>query len=270
MDQYFVIGSPIVQSKSPQMHNAAFRALGIDANFSATEVLPSELADFVEIFRKENGKGLCVTIPHKTAIIPLLDEVSEEALAIDAVNVVVHCDGKLVGYNTDGAGFVSGLRTLNPEQIWADANVLLIGAGGAAKGIVHALKVNAIPRITVANRTMEKARQLSAQVVTLQEAETGLAQYDIIVNTTSIGMGDQAGEVPIKLSNLKAGAIVADIIYNPLQTKFLEEAKKCGAITQNGLPMFIRQGALAFEHWTGIMPDTMLMEQACLESIRRL
>ncbi len=270
MDQYFVIGSPIVQSKSPQMHNAAFQELAIDAVFSAVEVRPRDLVDWVAMFRKEYGKGLCVTIPHKTAIIPLLDEVSEEAMAIGAVNVVVNRDGKLVGYNTDGDGFVSGLFSLGSAQIKAESNVLLIGAGGAAKGIYYALASAGFTRITITNRTIKKAEQLSRHVVTLEKAETELVQYDIIVNTTSIGMGEQAGEVPLDLSNIKEGAVVTDIIYNPLQTKFLQEAKKRGAITQNGIPMFVGQGVLAFEHWTGIAPDSVLMEQVVLDQLDAL
>ena len=263
-----VIGDPIAHSMSPAMHNDAFVRLGIDGYYHPFHVKPEDLAAAVQGMKAIGVQGFNVTIPHKSAIIPLLDQVDPLAKAIGAVNTVVREDGGWTGYNTDGAGFVRGLREAYGEPL-EEKRVLLIGAGGAARAIYYTLASEKVSQIDIANRTAEKAASLAencpysvtGSVKTTDEATEQLEEYDVIIQTTSIGMSPLIEASPISVQKIKAGTFVSDIIYNPLETKLLQEAKKRGARTQNGLKMFVYQGALAFERWTGQTPDINKMEQ---------
>ncbi|HEY9576939.1 MAG TPA: shikimate dehydrogenase [Pseudobacillus sp.] len=263
-----VIGDPIAHSMSPAMHNDAFVRLGIDGYYHPFHVKPEGLAAAVQGMKAIGVQGFNVTIPHKSAIIPLLDQVDPLAKAIGAVNTVVREDGGWTGYNTDGAGFVRGLREAYGEPL-EEKRVLLIGAGGAARAIYYTLASEKVSQIDIANRTAEKAASLAencpysvtGSVKTTDEAAEQLEEYDVIIQTTSIGMSPLIEASPISVQKIKAGTFVSDIIYNPLETKLLQEAKKRGARTQNGLKMFVYQGALAFERWTGQTPDINKMEQ---------
>lgn len=257
-----VIGDPIAHSMSPLMHNDAFAQLGIDGYYQPFHVKSADLAAAVHGMKAIDVQGFNVTIPHKTAIMPLLDQIDPLAKAIGAVNTVVRENGGWTGYNTDGAGFVQGLREECGGPL-EDKRVLLIGAGGAARAIYYTLASEKVNQIDIANRTLEKAASLAEScpysvagtIKTTQEAEAELAAYDIIIQTTSIGMLPLIEAAPLSVENIKPGAFVSDIIYNPFETKLLQEAKKQGARIQNGLKMFVYQGALAFEKWTGQTPD---------------
>jgi shikimate dehydrogenase len=200
--------------------------------------------------------------------------VDELALAIGAVNTVVNKNGRFIGYNTDGKGFFKSLCDEISGDIKAK-KTLVIGAGGAARAIYFTLVKEGVKQVDIANRTKERAAQLVSdcpydkvsKALSIIEAEESLSQYDLIIQTTSSGMSPELDHSPLKVDQLKTGAIVSDIIYNPLQTKLLLEAREKGAETQNGLGMFINQAALAFEIWTGVMPDTARMTEIVLNKL---
>lgn len=271
---YGVMGDPIAHSMSPDIHNDAFEKENIEAVYHHFHVTKEGLNDAVKGMKALGIEGFNITIPHKTSIIPFLDEVDELALAIGAVNTVVNKNGRFIGYNTDGKGFFKALCDEISGDIKAK-KTLVIGAGGAARAIYFTLVKEGVKQVDIANRTKERAAQLVSdcpydkvsKALSIIEAEESLSQYDLIIQTTSSGMSPELDHSPLKVDQLKTGAIVSDIIYNPLQTKLLREAGEKGAETQNGLGMFINQAALAFEIWTGIMPDTARMTDIVLNKL---
>ncbi|MDP9740042.1 UNVERIFIED_ORG: shikimate dehydrogenase [Bacillus sp. B2I3] len=271
---YGVMGDPIAHSMSPDIHNDAFEKENIEAVYHHFHVTKEGLNDAVKGMKALGIEGFNITIPHKTSIIPFLDEVDELALAIGAVNTVVNKNGRFIGYNTDGKGFFKSLCDEISGDIKAK-KTLVIGAGGAARAIYFTLVKEGVKQVDIANRTKERAAQLVSdcpydkvsKALSIIEAEESLSQYDLIIQTTSSGMSPELDHSPLKVDQLKTGAIVSDIIYNPLQTKLLLEAGEKGAETQNGLGMFINQAALAFEIWTGIMPDTARMTDIVLNKL---
>ncbi|MFD9627775.1 shikimate dehydrogenase [Peribacillus muralis] len=271
---YGVMGDPIAHSMSPDIHNDAFKKENIEAVYHHFHVTKDGLSDAVKGMKALGIEGFNVTIPHKTSIIPLLDEVDGLAQAIGAVNTVVNKNGRFIGYNTDGKGFFKSLCDEISGDIKAK-KTLVIGAGGAARAIYFTLVKEGVKQVDIANRTKERAAQLVSdcpydkisKALSIIEAEQSLSQYDLIIQTTSSGMSPELEHSPVKVDQLKTGAIVSDIIYNPLQTKLLREAYEKGAKTQNGLGMFINQAALAFEIWTDIMPDTARMTDIVLNKL---
>ncbi len=272
---YGVIGDPINHSMSPAMHNSAFSALGMDAYYHPFHVRPSELTDAIKGLKALNIKGFNVTVPHKTTIIPLLDEIDPLAAAIGAVNTVVNRDGKLVGFNTDGLGFVSALLHEMGNLINPECKVLIVGSGGAARAIYYTLLSEGWNRVDICNRTIQRAWDLIKEcpiegksiALDMLEAQENLDKYDLIIQTTSIGMSPLTNESPIDLEKLKSNSVVCDIIYNPLETEFLTKASQKGSKTQNGIGMFVYQGALAFELWTGMKPDSERMKKVVLQQL---
>lgn len=268
-----VMGDPIAHSMSPVMHNDLFDHYRIDAAYVPFHVSKGNLEAAVNGLRAIRVAGFNVTVPYKTEIMDLLDEIDPLAKAIGAVNTVVNKEGKLVGYNTDGRGFVRGLK----EQLstLADKKVLMIGAGGAAKAIYFSMAEAGVQKIALYNRTPAKAEELrnscpfqvETEVFDKEQAEEQLADYDLLIQTTSIGMAPNIDESPLLLKEVKSGSLASDIIYNPLETKFLREASSAGARIQNGIEMFVYQGALAFEIWTGIFPDTVRMKENVLKQL---
>lgn len=271
---YGVMGDPIAHSMSPDIHNDAFEKENIEAVYHHFHVTKEGLNDAVKGMKALGIEGFNITIPHKTSIIPFLDEVDELALAIGAVNTVVNKNGRFIGYNTDGNGFFKSLCDEISSDIKAK-KTLVIGAGGAARAIYFTLVKEGVKQVDIANRTKERAALLVSdcpydkvsKALSIIEAEESLSQYDLIIQTTSSGMSPEVDHSPLKVDQLKTGAIVSDIIYNPLQTKLLREAGEKGAETQNGLGMFINQAALAFEIWTGVMPDTARMTDIVLNKL---
>ena len=265
MKKWFaVIGDPIAQSKSPEMHNAWYEEENVDAAYIPVHVKPEHLQQAVASFKLLGTSGWNVTIPHKQTIIPFLDELDELAAKMGAVNTVVRtAEGKLKGYNTDGPGFVKAL-----EQVIGtskrDAPVLLIGAGGAARGIAFALQLIGYSDITIANRTVANAQQIidemsEGRAISLEDAEKNLDAFQIFIQTTPAGMSTGDFDLPFSLEKFPAGAIAADIVYNPLMTPFLQAAEQKGATIVNGLGMFVHQGAIAYEYWLGHYPNTNAM-----------
>ncbi|MBB3906933.1 shikimate dehydrogenase [Anoxybacillus rupiensis] len=271
---YGVIGCPVHHSLSPLMHNGVFQQLGIEAYYHAFHVEKDQLPAAIQGLKALGIAGANVTIPHKTAVMPLLDEIDEMAQRIGAVNTIVNENGRLIGYNTDGPGFVRALCE-ETKTVIKGKRILLVGAGGAARGIYFALASEQAARIDICNRTRSTATQLieeadvsiDSSVYSIEEAEKHLDEYEIIINTTPVGLYPNVEAMPLSLDRLEADTVVSDIIYNPLETKWLQEARQKRAIVQNGVGMFIYQGALAFEKWTGIFPDVKRMKQIVIQQL---
>ncbi|MED3654525.1 shikimate dehydrogenase [Heyndrickxia sporothermodurans] len=265
---YGVIGDPIAHSLSPLMHNDAFRSLQLDHVYYPFHVTPSHLTDAVKGMKALGINGFNVTIPHKVTILPLLDKIDPLAKAIGAVNTVVREKNELVGYNSDGLGFIRALKEEWKTDL-ENEKVLIIGAGGAAKAIFYSLVYDGVRTIDICNRTPERATQLvqscpypsRTNVLLMEEAEEKLGEYTLLIQTTSIGMSPNITVSPISIHNIKPGTHVVDIIYNPFETMILKEAKLKGATTSNGLGMFIYQGAIAFEKWTSQTPNINRMKK---------
>lgn len=268
-----VIGDPIRHSKSPIMLNRAFREQGINGVYAAFHVSPDQLEQAIAGVRGLGFRGLNVTIPHKIEVMAYLDEVHEGARAAGAVNTIVNTNGRLIGYNTDGIGYVRSLK----EEVEPDLTgktIVVLGAGGAARGILWALMQEKPKSILLANRTQEKADDLVASFSpeagitaipwsTLQDV---CAYADVVINTTSVGMSPHIDAVPLDPSWLTPGSVASDLIYNPLKTAFLQQAETHGCRIHGGLGMFIYQGAYAFEYWTGQSAPVEVMRATVLES----
>ncbi|MBO1579202.1 MULTISPECIES: shikimate dehydrogenase [Bacillus] len=271
---YGVIGNPIGHSLSPLMHNDAFEDLNIDAHYHAFLVEEETLGEAVKGLKALGVSGFNVTTPHKVSIMKYLDGIDPLAKQIGAVNTVVHREGKLIGYNTDGIGYVRSLQSISKDPLY-QKRILLLGAGGACRAIYFSLADAGVKVIDIANRTVEKANQLIAgcqakitsHALSLEQATEEQGNYDIIIHTTTIGMHPHVQSTPMQIQSLKHGTIVSDIIYNPFETKLLRDAKAKGAIVQNGIDMFVYQGALAFEMWTGHMPNIERMKQLVMRKL---
>ena len=269
-----VIGDPIGHTSSPAMHNAAIAALGLDYAYVAFHVRPDELGQAIEGMRALQIAGLNVTVPHKQGVMAHLDEVSAEAVAIGAVNTVVNCQGRLVGYNTDAFGILESLkRDGGVERL--PAQVALLGAGGAARAILYALlQCEEVERILLLNRTCSKAESLaedldqSGRVVVEGMNASCVAEVDLLINSTSVGMYPQEEASPLAdASVLHADMLVADIVYKPPKTRLMMQAEAVGARAFNGLGMLVWQGARSFELWTGSAPPVNAMMAAALERV---
>ena len=273
-----VIGDPIEHTMSPVMHNAAFREQGLDFIYVAFRVKKEELSQAIDGMRALNIRGLNVTIPHKVAVIPLLDKLDPLAEKIGAVNTIVNDDGILTGYNTDATGFLQALleRGIEPPG----KNVVVLGAGGASRAISFALAERGshliiINRLEEFDWAVELARHISQsfkkEVEALELDENNLAKVlekaDILVNATSVGMSPNADKSPVSAGLLKPDLAVFDIVYNPIETKLLKEAKAAGAETVGGIDMLAWQGALAFEKWTGRKAPLDLMKKEVIKAL---
>lgn len=271
---YGVIGDPIRHSKSPLMMNCAFRETEINGIYTAFHITASQLAAFIGGVRAMDIRGVNVTIPHKLDVMPYLDHIDESARLIGAVNTIVNNGGVLIGYNTDGLGYVRSLKE-EVEPHLAGKRVVILGAGGAARGIIYGLAQEHVGSIAVVNRTLERAERLAedfsltAEVTAarLEELETLCKSADLVINTTSVGMYPNVDEAPATASWLKENAIASDLIYNPLETRFLREARLAGCRTHGGLGMFIYQGAYAFEYWTGRPAPVAAMRSCVLQAL---
>jgi len=272
-----VMGDPVGHSVSPAMHNAAFRALGLNFVYVPFNVNTEGLARAMEGFRALNIAGMNVTIPHKMAVIPLLDEIDPLARRIGAVNVIHNKNGKLVGSNTDAEGF---LRLLKERGMDTRAQqVAVLGAGGASRAICFAL-ASLGWEITILNRTIDRAagcateiggyagRSLEALEMNPSNLALVLAGADLVVNATSIGMAPDVDKSPVSHELLESRHTVVDIVYNPVKTRLLKNAEKAGAATVGGLDMLTWQGALSFELWTGCKAPFDVMRKAAARAVR--
>ncbi len=272
-----IIGDPIEHSMSPVMHNAAFEALGLNYVYLPFRVHREGLKAAMSGMRALNIVGLNVTIPHKMAVIPFLDKLDLLAGRIGAVNTIANENGELAGYNTDASGFLQALRAQGVES--EGKRIVILGAGGAAKGISFIL-AEAGASLVILNRTLYRAKELASQIaqdcqrkieaMTLNEANLKRAfdRADILVNTTSVGMTPDVDRSPVPGNLLGSRLVVSDIVYNPLETRLLREAKATGARTIDGLDMLVWQGALAFEKWTGQKAPFEIMKQAAIKALQ--
>jgi shikimate dehydrogenase len=267
---YGVIGNPVQHSLSPIIHNSAFKRLGWNAVYLAFEVKKVEEA--LRGIRGLGVRGASVTIPFKTEVIPFLDKVEGLAKKIGAVNTIVNRSGRLIGYNTDCDG---ALEALEERMNSRGKRVVLLGAGGAARGIGFGLRERGYPLIVV-NRSKEKGQSLCKElrcdylpVSSLVRMKAGGLEADIIINATSLGMYPRDRETPIPKKLLKEGMMVMDIVYQPLQTKLLREAKEKGCVTVDGLEMLIRQGMAQFEIWTGRRLEIGQIKKDLRRSLKR-
>lgn len=271
-----VIGDPIVHSKSPIMHRAALQSCGLSGAYLPFHVKGERLGEAVGGIRALGFRGMNVTVPHKLSVMNYLDHIDEGAKLIGAVNTIVNDGGVLTGYNTDGIGYVRSLKEEAVSEL-RGKRILVLGSGGAARGIVHALLQEQPERVTVANRTSAKARGLAREWSHLghltgcgmEEAGKTAANSDIIINTTTLGMYPHVGDCSLDVDAIPPGIVVSDLIYNPLKTKLLVEAEARGCKVHGGLGMFVYQGAYAFERWTGLEAPVEAMRAAVLESMTR-
>jgi len=272
-----LIGDPVERSLSPAMHNAAFEALGLNYVYLALRVPREALGSAVAGARALNMIGMNVTHPHKINILGLLDELDESASMVGAVNTVKNDGGKLIGYNTDGAGAVRALESEVGKLV--GRKVLLLGAGGAARAIAFSLAEKA--ELTIANRTASRARELAMSIkrglgadvgqtgINRRELAKAIGQMDILINATTVGMYPNVNRTLVTADMMYRGLIVNDIVYEPLQTRLLREAKKAGARAVTGLGMLIHQGALSFEIWTSKRAPIKVMAAAAKRELRR-
>ncbi len=266
-----IIGNPVHHSASPAMHNRAFAALGLDFVY-----LPIEVADAPEFFQRFvhpasreldwNLRGFSVTIPHKVSVIPCLDELDVFAEKIGAVNTVVLQDSRLIGYNTDVDGAMQPL-----EQVCAlrDQHCAVIGAGGSARAVIYGLLERGA-RVTVYVRDVERAHTLTENFALelLPLAALAASNAEILINTTPAGMrGHSEGETVVPQSALNNCQVVYDLVYTPLETRLLKEAREAGRLTISGLDMLVAQACLQFQLWTGRKADFELMRRGALEAI---
>lgn len=262
-------------SVSPAMHNAAFEALGLPWRYTLIPTAPDRLEQEVANLRGGGFRGVNVTVPHKQSVMPYLDEITEAARAIGAVNTIVVEGGRLIGHNTDADGFWRALREAGYEP--AGKRALVLGAGGAARAVVYALGRGG-SRVSIWNRTAARASSLTLDmqrvnvipsvVARLSDLEPG--NVDLLVNTTPIGMWPQEDASPWPSTlPIPAHWTVFDLIYNPVETRLLARAAAAGARAIGGLAMLVHQGALAFELWTGQSPPTDVMMAAAMESLKR-
>ena len=267
-----LLGKPLRRRHSQVMHDAAFAAAGIDARYVLRELDEAEVPAAVEAARGADWLGLGVTAPYKRLVATLVDEIEDDARAIGAVNNVVRTDqGRLVGINTDALGFRAGAE-LAMEFPLEGANVVLVGAGGAAGAVAHALVEAGVARVTVANRTADRAAALVAELPRhglsrAQAAELGghdflkaLAEADLAVNATTVGMVDPGATIPV--DRLPDWATVFDLVYVPPETPLLRAARERGLKAANGSEMLIAQAAAAFERWTGVAGMAGVMREA--------
>ena len=274
-----IIGAPIGHSISPKFQQAALDYYGIDGTYQAWEVAPPRVEDFIRSLRRPEVLGINVTVPHKRAVIPILDNVDQWATEAGAVNTIVHRDGRLSGHNTDGYGFLRALREAGGFEPQG-RRVLVLGAGGAARGVVLALIGEGIGQLIVANRTLARAealiqlaraRGVVGQAIPLSWNELSLAavQSDLIINCTTIGMthGPDAKGTPLLLHQIPPTALVYDLVYNPLETPLLREAARAGAGVLGGIHMLVYQGAASFEMWTGKPAPVEVMLNAATQAM---
>ncbi|MCX7793234.1 MAG: shikimate dehydrogenase [Thermodesulfovibrionales bacterium] len=258
-----LIGYPVEHSLSPLMHNRAFHTLGLDYCYVTFPVEPSRLEDAVKGIRALGLKGVNVTVPHKEAVIKFLDSIDDEAAEIGAVNTIVNKEGLLLGYNTDGKGFMA---SLNENFVTVKGRrVFLVGAGGAAKAVAYYLSKEA-EEVLVYDIDTRKAEALAEGLkknVKVSENNSAIKDADIIINATPLGLKPD-DPAPVETSLLRKGQVVCDLIYK--KTKLLKEAELRGCLAIDGLGMLLWQGVFAFELWTGIKPPVEIMRKALLES----
>ncbi len=269
-----VFGFPVAENPTQAMIEPAFAAMGLDWRYLTVEVRPEGLKAAVQGARAMGWRGFNCTIPHKVAVIESLDELSPAAEKIGAVNCVILRDGRAIGDNTDGKGFLQSVQAVRKVE---GANAAILGAGGAARAIGVELAMAGVASITVVNRSADRGESLASAI----RERTGVASQfvpwvgmyripenvDLVINATSIGLfPDVDAEVPIVADSIRPGMLVCDVIPNPPRTRLIAEAERRGAVAIDGLGMLVNQGVIGIRLWTGREPDPAVMRRA-LEAV---
>jgi shikimate dehydrogenase len=274
-----VFGFPVEHSLSPAIHNKAIEILKLDYIYVPMKVAPEALEAACLGLRALRFTGVNVTLPHKEAVIQYLDSVSDEARAVRAVNTIKNTNGRLEGYTTDAAGYIA---SLDEQGIALNGkHVLVLGGGGAARSLVMGLALRQLPAsITILARTVAKARKIAddaaqcaatrvqAGELAVPTLTPAIGSSDLLINCTSVGMHPNTGQTPVPAELLRPGLVVSDIVYNPLETRLLREAKHAGCVTVDGLGMLIHQGIAAFEIWTGMRPPVQPLRDMAMSQLR--
>ncbi len=266
----FIIGHPVAHSRSPLIHGHWLAEHGLAGSYERVDVPPAEVRGFIARLRAGEFVGGNVTVPNKEVVLPLLDVASETARAMGAANTLWMEGSTLRGDNTDAYGFLAHLDACVPDWARRTGTALILGAGGAARAVIHGLVERSVGRILLVNRSPERAVELAASFPRTVEARPWqdvaelVGESDLIVNTTSLGMHGQP-PLEIDLSALRAGTIVDDIVYVPLETPLLAEARRRGGIPVDGLGMLLHQAVPGFERWFGVRPQVTPELRAKLE-----
>ena len=266
-----IIGWPVGHSLSPKLHSFWLNELGLEGLYAPFAVQPQDLSSAIQGIRALGLQGCNVTLPHKEKVMPLLDRISDEAQHIGAVNTIIREGEELIGYNSDAYGFYAHLEASVPN-IPKDSHVLILGAGGAAKGIIYALLNHGFNEISITNRTTDRALELNKffgdrlNIIEWDQRDRNLQDIDMVVNSTSLGM-DKMDPLVMDLAGLKAHAIIYDIVYRPLKTGLLSKAEARGLRTVDGLGMLIYQAMFGFEKWFGQKPTETESVRAYLEKL---
>lgn len=256
----FVIGHPIAHSRSPMIHNHWLRHHNIVGEYEAVDVAPDKLPDFIEQMRAGAYIGGNVTIPHKLAVFDICDTISSDARTIRAVNTLVMRDEGLYGFNTDLAGFLGNLDQNAPDWAKDSQNAIVLGAGGAARAVLIGLAQRGFNKIFILNRTLETAQDLARELpgpfeaAPLSDFNNLAPTASVVVNTSAVGMHGSRFE-GLDLAKLPPTALVTDIVYTPLETPLLADARKLGLKTVDGLGMLLHQAVPGFKAWFGIEPE---------------
>jgi shikimate dehydrogenase len=266
------MGQPVAGNPTQFMIERAFAAAGLEWRYLTLEVAPEDLGDAVRGMRAMGFRGGNFTIPHKVAVIEYLDRLSDAAELMGAVNCVVREDDALVGENTDGKGFLQSLRGIMDPQ---GKKAVVMGAGGAGRAIAVELGLSGVGEVVIVNRTAERGEslvQLLSQRLEVPSRFVHLSSdfvvdedTDLLVNATSIGLNDADARIPLDVDSLRPEMAVADVIFNPPQTRLIREAAERGCSVLDGLGMLVSQGVISFQIWTGVTPDPNVMREALEE-----
>ncbi|MCM5559986.1 shikimate dehydrogenase [Pleomorphomonas sp. JP5] len=266
--------TPVAENPTVAMVEAAYRAMGLDARYINCDVAPADLGDAVRGARAMGWRGFNCSLPHKVAVIDFIDELAPSAEIIGAVNCVINNEGRLIGENTDGKGFLTSLETVIDPR---GRRVVVLGAGGASRAIAVETALAGAASITVVNRDEARGKAVVQLVRAHTQATADLVSWkgdyvvpedaDILINATSIGLFPGVDDVPaVDFNSIRPGLVVADVIPNPPRTAFLKMAESRGALTLDGLGMLVNQGVIGIRLWTGRMPDAKVMRNA-LETV---
>ena len=272
-------GQPVAENPTQVMIEAAYGQLGIDWRYITLEIGPENLAAAVSGARAMGFRGFNCTIPHKVAVIEHLDGLGESATVIQAVNCVVRRGEQLIGENTDGKGFLEGVKKRRDPS---GQQVVMLGAGGAARAIAVELALASIDKLTIVNRSAERGSGLvellkhaqlpiEIELVVLNGDYVVPAETDILINATSIGLyPDVDARLPLDLSAVQSSTLVADVVFNPSETRLIKDAQAIGCETIDGLEMLVGQGVIGVDFWYGRAPDPEVMRQALEEVFREV
>ncbi len=266
------LGQPVAGNPTQYMMERAFTHHELDWRYLTLEVPPEKLGDAVRGIRALGFRGANFTKPHKVAVIEYLDGTSEAAGLMGAVNCVNRQGDRLIGENTDGKGFCQSLGGVTDPR---GKNIVILGAGGAARAIAVELALAGAGPFTIVNRSEQRGQELVALLNEKTDAEAAFAPWqgafhvpeeaDVVINATSIGLFDLQARVPVDVDTLREGLVAADVVFNPPETRFLQEAAGRGCVVLDGLGMLVNQGVISFKIWTGIEPDTAVMRDALEE-----